>query len=38
MGDSQRWYDETEQFVKHINRRNDIDFVITRGRVSVTLV
>ena len=34
MGDSQRWYDETEQFVKHINRRNDIDFVIHGGDVS----
>ena len=28
MGDSQRWYDETEDFVKEINKRNDIDFVI----------
>ena len=28
MGDSQRWYDETEEFVKEINKRDDIDFVI----------
>lgn len=31
MGDSQRWYDETERFVKHINKRDDIDFVIHGG-------
>ena len=34
MGDSQRWYDETEDFVKHINGRNDIDFVIHGGDIS----
>lgn len=33
-GDTQRWYDETEDMVKHINRRNDIDFVIHGGDVS----
>lgn len=31
MGDSQRWYDETEDFVKAANARNDIDFVIHGG-------
>ena len=25
MGDSQRWYDETDDFVSHLNKRNDID-------------
>lgn len=34
MGDSQRWYDETEDFVKEINKRNDIDFVIHGGDMS----
>lgn len=34
MGDSQRWYDETEDFVKHVNRRNDIDFVVHGGDIS----
>lgn len=34
MGDSQRWYDETEDFVKEINNRNDIDFVIHGGDMS----
>lgn len=34
MGDSQRWYDETEEFVKHLNRRDDIDFVIHGGDMS----
>ena len=28
MGDSQRWYDETQDFVTDVNRRDDIDFVI----------
>ena len=28
MGDSQRWYDETQDFVNHLNKRDDIDFVI----------
>lgn len=31
MGDSQRSYDETEVFVKQINQRKDIDFVIHGG-------
>lgn len=31
MGDSQRWYDETEIFVKSLNKRNDVDFVIHGG-------
>ena len=34
MGDSQRWYDETEDFVNHVNRRDDIDFVIHGGDMS----
>ena len=34
MGDSQRWYDETEDFVKAINKRDDIDFVIHGGDMS----
>lgn len=34
MGDSQRWYDETEDFVKAINQRDDIDFVIHGGDIS----
>ena len=34
MGDSQRWYDETVDFVNHLNQRNDIDFVIHGGDFS----
>ena len=34
MSDSQRWYDETEDFVEHLNQRNDIDFVIHGGDMS----
>ncbi|MCP9611076.1 metallophosphoesterase family protein [Coprobacter tertius] len=34
MGDTQRFYDETEDFVAHINGRNDIDFVIHGGDMS----
>lgn len=34
MGDSQRWYDETEEFVKHLNKRNDIDFMVHIGDFS----
>lgn len=34
MGDSQRWYDETVEFVNHVNRRTDIDFVIHGGDMS----
>lgn len=33
-GDTQRWYDETADFVKAINRRNDIEFVIQGGDLS----
>ncbi len=31
ISDTQRWYDETEDEVEHINRRGDIDFVIHCG-------
>lgn len=31
MGDTQRFYDETVAFVKHLNRRTDVDFVIHGG-------
>ena len=34
MGDSQRWYDETPDFVNHLNKRDDIDFVIHGGDYS----
>jgi len=34
MGDSQRYYDETEDFVESLNKRNDIDFVIHGGDMS----
>lgn len=34
MGDSQRWYDETVDFVNHLNQRDDIDFVIHGGDIS----
>lgn len=34
MGDSQRWYDETLDFVNHLNKREDIDFVIHGGDMS----
>lgn len=34
MGDTQRSYDETEDFVNHVNKRNDIDFVIHGGDIS----
>lgn len=34
LGDTQRWYDETEDFVKNLNERDDIDFVIHGGDVS----
>lgn len=33
-GDSQRWYDETVDFVDHVNQRTDIDFVIHGGDLS----
>lgn len=34
MGDSQRWYDETVDFVNHLNQRDDINFVIHGGDLS----
>ncbi len=34
ISDTQRWYDETEDEVAHINRRTDIDFVIHCGDLS----
>lgn len=34
MGDSQRRYDDTEDFVRHANTRSDIDFVIHGGDIS----
>ena len=34
MGDSQRWYDETEDFVNALNKRDDVDFVIHGGDIS----
>lgn len=34
MGDTQRWYDETEAMVKDINSRQGIDFVVHGGDIS----
>lgn len=34
IGDTQRHYDDTEDFVKSINTRDDIDFVIHGGDIS----
>lgn len=34
MGDTQRWYDETEDFVKAVNARSDVDFVVHGGDIS----
>lgn len=34
MGDTQRWYDETEDFVIALNKRNDVDFVVHGGDIS----
>lgn len=34
MGDTQRFYDETAAFVKHINQQDDIDFVIHGGDIT----
>lgn len=34
MGDSQRWYDETEKCVNSINQLKDIDFVLHGGDMS----
>lgn len=31
MGDAQRWYDDSNDFVDAINKRNDLDFVINPG-------
>ncbi|MEG1187076.1 MAG: metallophosphoesterase [Bacteroidales bacterium] len=34
MGDTQRWYDETDDFVQSVNMRSDIDFVMHGGDIS----
>lgn len=34
VSDTPRWYDETEDFVEALNKRNDIDFVVHGGDVS----
>ena len=34
ISDTQRWYDETEDAVKAINARDDIDFVLHGGDLS----
>lgn len=34
ISDTQRWYDETEDFVKALNERDDIDFVVHGGDIS----
>ncbi|GAA4393072.1 metallophosphoesterase [Hymenobacter koreensis] len=34
IGDSQRFYDEAEEFVKSINRRRDVAFVVIAGDIS----
>jgi predicted MPP superfamily phosphohydrolase len=34
MGDTQRYYDETQDFVNAVNKRNDIDFVIHGGDIT----
>jgi|WetSurMetagenome_2_1015567.scaffolds.fasta_scaffold93348_2 predicted MPP superfamily phosphohydrolase len=34
MGDTQRFYDETIDFVNSVNKRNDIDFVIHGGDIT----
>ena len=34
ISDTQRWYDETKELVRAINRRGDIDFVIHTGDLS----
>lgn len=34
LGDTQRYYDETAEFVEHINKRSDIDFVIHGGDIT----
>lgn len=34
ISDTQRWYDETQEVVDVINKRNDIDFVVHTGDIS----
>ncbi|KAA0993288.1 metallophosphoesterase family protein [Dyadobacter aurulentus] len=34
MGDSQRWYDESEDFVESANKQRDISFVLHAGDIS----
>ena len=34
MGDTQRWYNEAEDFVASVNKRDDVDFVIHGGDIS----
>lgn len=34
IGDTQGWYDETKRFVKAVNARDDVDFVIHGGDIS----
>lgn len=34
ISDSQRWYDELENFVKHINQDEQIDFIIHGGDIA----
>lgn len=34
ISDSQRWYDELDDFVKSVNQRDDIDFIIHGGDVT----
>lgn len=34
MSDTQRWYDDTKEFVKAVNKQADIDFVIHGGDIS----
>ena len=34
ISDTQRWYDETKDFVRSINKRQDIDFVLHGGDIS----
>ena len=34
ISDTQHWYDDTQDFVKAVNKRNDIDFVIHGGDIT----
>lgn len=34
ISDTQGWYDDTEDFVRQMNKRNDVDFVIHTGDLS----